>query len=86
MIRIGTYGCPYRDIEIIVRTSITFYCSVVGKDLCISQEYDIDCEECSYYLFPEPLCKHYNKKECEKWVKEEFERCPCEIFEKKECD
>ena len=70
------WGCPYRDTEIIIGTSITYYCRVIGKELCISQEICFDhYKECSYYLFPEPLCKNYNKKGCIV--------CPCDKFEKK---
>lgn len=70
------WRCPYRDTEIILGTSITQYCGIVGKEFCISQEISFnDYEECSYYLFPEPLCKNYDKKACIV--------CPCDKFEKK---
>ena len=70
------WRCPYRDTEIIVRTTITYYCRI-QFDMCISQETNFkDYKECSHYLFPEPLCKNYNKKECV--------ACPCDKFEKKE--
>lgn len=68
------FGCPLRHMEIVARTSMTVRCNIPGKDLCVSQEYLIEnCEECSYYLFPEPLCKNYIKKECVS--------CPCDKFE-----
>lgn len=66
--------CPYRCREIIVGASRTEYCTIPGKNLCISQDYDVSFEECSYFLFPEPLCINYDKKECI--------TCPCDRFEK----
>ena len=71
------WDCPYRDTEIIVGTSLTYYCRIQGRDKCVSQESLFNnYKECSYYLFPEPLCKNYDKKVCI--------ACPCDKFEKKE--